>query len=130
MFLLDTNTLIYLFKEQGQVFENMDRVPPKDLKIPMAVFYELQVGIAKSVSPKRQTQQLSELMRKVAIAEFDKKAALAAAQVRAKLEQQGRAIGPIDVLIAGTTISLGAILVTHNTGEFSRVEGLNLTDWF
>ncbi len=111
MFLLDTNTLIYLFE-------------------PIAVFYELHVGIAKSAAPKRQTRQLSELMERVAIAEFDKKAALAAAQVRAKLEQQGRAIGPIDVLIAGTAISLGAVLVTHNTGEFSRVEGLNFTDWY
>lgn len=40
------------------------------------------------------------------------------------------AIGPIDILIAGTALSHGATLVTHNTGEFERIEGLSLVDWY
>ncbi|HSU84721.1 MAG TPA: VapC toxin family PIN domain ribonuclease, partial [Thermoanaerobaculia bacterium] len=32
--------------------------------------------------------------------------------------------------IAGTAISHGATLVTHNTREFERVEGLSLVDWY
>jgi tRNA(fMet)-specific endonuclease VapC len=39
-------------------------------------------------------------------------------------------IGPMDVLIAGTAVSLQADLVTHNVGEFSRVGGLSIVDWF
>jgi tRNA(fMet)-specific endonuclease VapC len=35
----------------------------------------------------------------------------------------------MDTLIAGTALSHGAILVTHNTAEFSRVKGLQLQDW-
>jgi len=83
MFLLDTNILIYLFNEKGQVFENMDKVSPDDIKIPIVSFYELQVGIAKSKAPKRQARQLSQLMQTIALAGFDQNAAIAAARVRA-----------------------------------------------
>jgi tRNA(fMet)-specific endonuclease VapC len=36
----------------------------------------------------------------------------------------------LDTLIAGTALANGAILVTHNTSEFSRVADLRLEDWF
>jgi tRNA(fMet)-specific endonuclease VapC len=39
------------------------------------------------------------------------------------------AIGPLDVLIAATAVAHGAILVTNNTREFSRVKDLALEDW-
>jgi tRNA(fMet)-specific endonuclease VapC len=34
-----------------------------------------------------------------------------------------------DMLIASHARALGLTLVTHNTDEFSRVEGLKLEDW-
>lgn len=38
-------------------------------------------------------------------------------------------IGPMDLLIAGQARSEGLILVTNNTREFERVEGLRVEDW-
>jgi hypothetical protein len=38
-------------------------------------------------------------------------------------------IGPLDLLITGTALSRGAVLVTNNTKEFSWVKGLRLADW-
>jgi tRNA(fMet)-specific endonuclease VapC len=43
--------------------------------------------------------------------------------------ESGLVIGPMDLLIAGTAVSRGAVLVTRNTKEFSRVKGLRLADW-
>jgi tRNA(fMet)-specific endonuclease VapC len=60
---------------------------------------------------------------------FDAAAAAKAALVRATLEGTGSPIGPYDTLLAGHAISLGFVLVTHNTAEFSRVAGLVLEDW-
>jgi tRNA(fMet)-specific endonuclease VapC len=91
------------------------------------VLFELQVGIAKSTSPKKRTQQL---LSRVNLVPFDRDAALAAATIRAQMEQQGTPIGQIDVLIAGTTVALQATLVTHNISEFSRVSGLAIADWY
>ncbi|MEG4541856.1 hypothetical protein [Microcoleus sp. Aus8_D4] len=52
------------------------------------------------------------------------------ATIRAQLEQQGTPIGPMDVLIVGTAVSLQGTLVTHNVKEFSRVSGLAIADWY
>jgi len=38
-------------------------------------------------------------------------------------------IGPYDLMLAGQALALGVPLVTHNTGEFTRVPGLMLEDW-
>ncbi len=130
MYILDTNTLIYYFKGQGQVAQNIANVSPQEIGISTIVLFELQVGIAKSTSPAKRTQQLQQLLSRVNVVPFDRDCALAAATIRAQLEQQGTPIGPIDVLIAGTAVSLQATLVTHNVKEFSRVSGLAIADWY
>jgi tRNA(fMet)-specific endonuclease VapC len=60
---------------------------------------------------------------------FDREAARESARVRTELEKRGIVISPMDLLIAGTALSRGAVLATNNTGEFSRIEGLRLEDW-
>ncbi|MEA5552133.1 type II toxin-antitoxin system VapC family toxin [Anabaena cylindrica UHCC 0172] len=130
MYVLDTNTLIYYFKGQGKVAQNLANVSAQEISIPTIVLFELQVGIAKSTSPAKRTQQLQELLSRVNLVLFDREAAFAAAKIRAELEQQGTPIGQIDVLIAGTAIALQSTLVTHNVKEFSRVSGLAIVDWY
>jgi tRNA(fMet)-specific endonuclease VapC len=130
MYVLDTNTLIYYFKGQGQVAQNLANVPPQEIGISTIVLLELQVGIAKSTSPAKRTQQLQQLLSRVNLVLFDRDSAVAAATIRAQLEQQGTPIGPMDVLIAGTALACQATLVTHNVKEFSRVSGLAIADWY
>ena len=130
MYVLDTNALIYYFKGQGQVAQNLANVSAQEISIPTIVLFELQVGIAKSTSPAKRTQQLQQLLSRVSLVLFDRDAALAAATIRAQLEQQGIPIGAIDVLIAGVAVSLQASLITHNVAEFSRISGLAIADWY
>jgi len=130
MYILDTNTLIYYFKGQGKVAQNLANVSPQEIGISTIVLFELQVGIAKSTSPAKRTQQLQQLLSRVNIFPFDRDAALAAATIRTQLEQKGTPIGSIDVLIAGTAIAVQATLITHNVKEFSRVSGLAIADWY
>jgi tRNA(fMet)-specific endonuclease VapC len=130
MYVLDTNTLIYYFKGQGQIAKNLANVSPQEIGISTIVLFELQVGIAKSTSPAKRTQQLQQLLSRVNLVPFDRDSAVAAATIRAQLEQQGTPIGPLDVLIAGTALAFQATLVTHNVKEFSRVSGLAIADWY
>ena len=130
MFMLDTNTLIYFFKGMGEVEENLFSHSPKDIFIPSIVIYELQVGIAKSNNPQKREKQLATLLEQINVIEFGEREGKISALIRADLETKGTPIGPIDILIAGSAKAHNLTLVTHNTKEFMRVEGLALKDWF
>lgn len=129
-YLLDTNTLIYYFKGLGNVKERLLVCQPSEIVLSSVVYYELQVGILKSTSPQKRIAQLAILKNQVSWVDFDEKSAEATAQIRVELERMGKPIGSYDVQIAGMAMANDLILVTHNTGEFDRVSGLKLEDWF
>lgn len=130
MFVLDTNTLIYYFKDMGSVSDNLLQLSPRDIGVPSIVVYELEVGIAKSTSPEKRTQQLKTFLSAVTVLPFGEAEAKSAAFIRADLEKQGQPIGPYDILIAATALTNNATLVTRNTNEYSRVKNLQLVDWY
>lgn len=130
MYLLDTNTVIYYFKNLGQVADRLLSHSPDQIAIPAVVVYELETGIAKSTQPEKRRAQLDTLLRTVAIWPFALAEAQATATLRATLEKAGQPLGPMDYLIAGTALAHQAILVTHNTREFSRAPGLLCEDWY
>jgi tRNA(fMet)-specific endonuclease VapC len=130
MYILDTNTLIYFFKGIGNVSTRLLQTPPRSIGIPTIVLFELEVGIAKSTSPKKRRLQLESLTSTVNILPLGYEEAIGASTLRADLENRGKPIGPYDVLIAGTALANKGILVTHNTSEFERIKGLQLEDWY
>ena len=92
MHALDTNSLVYFFKGMGRVSERLLSTPPRDVAIPAIVLYEIEVGIAKSSSPKKRKQQLEELLRWATVLPFDRLEARTAARIRAELERKGAPI--------------------------------------
>ena len=129
-FALDTNTVIYFFKGRGRVAETLLGIPPTQVAIPSVVVHEVETGIAKSAEPGKRREQLQALLDAGRVLPFGREEAFRAAGLRAALEREGRPIGPLDTLIAGTALAHDAVLVTHNTAEFTRVPGLRVTDWF
>jgi tRNA(fMet)-specific endonuclease VapC len=127
---LDTNTLIYFFKGLGSVFNQMLTVAPGEIAIPAVAIFELEVGIGKSSSPRKRITQLQEFTSLVTIISFGQPEAKCAAGIRIKLERQGLSIGPCDILIAASALANNRTLVTHNTREFERVDGLKIEDWY
>jgi tRNA(fMet)-specific endonuclease VapC len=103
---------------------------PRDIAIPAVVLYELEVGIAKSSSPRKRVKQLEELTSVTQILSFGPAEAKAAAAIRVELEKKGAPIGPYDLLIAGTALAHGARLVTRNTREFKRIKKLQVESWY
>lgn len=51
------------------------------------------------------------------------------ARVRLHLETRGEKIGDRDTIIAAHALALGAVLITRNVAEFSRVPGLKVENW-
>jgi tRNA(fMet)-specific endonuclease VapC len=129
MYALDTNTLSYFFKGIGNVGKRLLATSPSEIAIPSVVLFELEFGLTRSGRYEQRRAQLQEILSLTVALPFGPAAARASAQIRSELERLGTPIGPYDLLIAGTALSHGAILVTHNTGEFGRIPGLVLEDW-
>lgn len=121
--------MIHYLKGDPGIVAGISQTAPGEMAIPDIVLYELEYGALRSKLSARRRRELENGLKFIRHVPFDWKAAMASAKIRVELEKQGLAMGPIDVLIAGTALSLGALLVTNNTAEFSRVPGLRVADW-
>ena len=129
-YMLDTNTCIYAMRQRSpSIVRRIRRSRIGDIGISTMVLSELQYGVIKSSQMSRNQAVLDAFAASLEIAPYDAGAAVVYGPVRAELERQGQPIGSIDLLIAAHALSLGAILVTHNTREFNRVTGLHVEDW-
>jgi tRNA(fMet)-specific endonuclease VapC len=128
--LLDTNILIYFFKNAGAVRTHMAQRKDVDIKLCTPVLWELMSGALKAQDPRSPLAQLELVKTRFEVLPLDLPAAEQAAQIRAQLEGQGTPIGPVDTLIAGIALSRGLTLVTRNTREFGRVVGLTVENWY
>ena len=98
--------------------------------ISSVVLHELWYGVAKSARPDTNTERVQAFLAgPLEILPWDEADARAAGEVRAQLEKEGRPIGAYDALIAAQAVRRGITLVTANTREFDRVEGLMLENW-
>ena len=129
MFLLDTNTLIYLFKQQGQVAAHLQSHPAHEVLIPSVVLFELEYGVMRSTRPAPQRAGIDLALQAYGVVGMDDASAKAAASIKHTLEMAGTPIGPCDQLIAGIAVANGMTLVTRNTREFERVPGLRVANW-
>ena len=94
------------------------------------VVYELWHGATRSARRVENIERVRGVLSgDIDVIPFDDEDAVRAGELRAALEALGTPIGPYDVLIAAQALRLDATLITANTGEFARVEGLRLEDW-
>lgn len=130
MYALDTNTLSYFLRGEGNVAERLAAVSADRLGVPSVVEYELRYGLKRIGAGDRRTAELNRLLRALMPLPFDAAAAEIAAQIRVALEARGEAIGSFDLFIAATALAHNAILVTRNQREFARVALLQVEDWY
>mgnify|MGYP002737779276 CR=1 FL=1 len=129
LYLVDTNTAIEAMRGRAPELRSRFNRHSASLSTSTVVIHELLFGVARSNHPakvRRQVDWFSELLE---VLPFDEAAAEHSADIRARLAEAGTPIGGYDVLIAGQARSRGLVVVTNNTDEFERVEGLRVEDW-
>lgn len=130
MFLLDTNVCIHLLNKRHLEIESRFRqCSPAELSLCSVVKAELLFGARHSKKVEANLQLLKLFFEPLGSLPFDDKCAEEYGLIRADLSSQGKIIGPNDLIIAATAKAHDAVLVTHNTKEFSRITGLRLEDW-
>lgn len=92
-------------------------------------YAELAYEVEKSRVREKNRIALTVLLSEIRIVPFDDLAAQVYGGVREDLQKKGTPIDPLDALIAAHAKALNLTLVTNNTKEFARVDGLALDDW-
>ena len=133
LYLLDTNVLSRLARGVDKAIADNVARHVDDCVLSAVAWYELEYGAARSRDPVSSGARLA-LLRSIIpfVRPFGEDDAAEAAAVRAYLETlkpNAQPIGPHDVLLAGHALALGAVLVTHNVREFTRVPRLVVEDW-
>ncbi|HNS23151.1 MAG TPA: type II toxin-antitoxin system VapC family toxin [Sedimentisphaerales bacterium] len=90
---------------------------------------ELYVGVARSRCPQEDERALATLLSEFEILEFNDAAARIFGAITAFLQQIGRPIGDMDVLIAATAMSCGHSLITRDSRHFRHVPTLIVEDY-
>ena len=130
VYMLDTDISSYIMKRSHEsVLKRLQTVAVGDVSISAITKSELMYGV--EVSPRKQQDNaaLAAFLKHVEVLDYPGEAAVDYGQIRAALKLAGNMIGANDLLIAAHARSLGLILVTNNTREFARVEGLKLENW-
>ena len=130
---LDTNVCIDLIRGLSVPVRRRFKQAVDDgsvLCVSSVVLHELWYGVAKSGYRDRNTERLQAFLSgPFEILQWDDADARAAGEVRSQLESEGQSIGAYDSLIAAQAVRRGITLVTANTKEFKRVDGLMWEDW-
>lgn len=129
-YLLDSNVCIRLINNSSPTVTTQLAIQqPEDICVSTITQLELYYGAYRSVQQERNLEILQRFFSQFTIIPLDSKAAKIAGRIRAELAAMGTPIGPNDLQIAAIALANSLILVTHNVGEFRRVNGLQIEDW-
>ena len=128
-YLLDTNTCIFLMKNIESVVSNYKTKHYLGVALSTITVAELHFGVYNSKHREKNGRSLSGFLVGVDVLEFDGLAAVEYGRIRADLQWRGEPIGSLDMLIAAHALAKDLTLVTDNTREFERVEGLQIENW-
>ena len=128
-YMLDTNIVSDLIKNpQGKAAKRIARVGEDNVCTSIIVEAELRYGSAKSGST-RLLKAVEDILGELPVLPFEGPADTEYGGIRAELEAAGRLIGSNDLLIAAHAKASGATIVTANSSEFKRINGLKVENW-
>lgn len=128
--MLDTNVCIRVLRDKTPALRQRFSEEAGGLCISAITLTELLHGAERSARPPHNRALVENFASRLDVLAFDAEAAAHAGEIRAYLERAGQMIGPYDLLIAAHGRCHGLVVVTSNLGEFNRVPGLRVENWF
>jgi len=127
-YLLDTDTVSFALRGDGNVAVTMLSQKPSQLAISSLTLGELRFGAEKRKS-KKLHHLIDVFVGTIEVLAYGAEAATYFGKLCALLQRRGTPIGTVDTMIAAHAQSLDRVLVTNNGRHFSRVAGLKLENW-
>lgn len=129
MYLLDTDTVIYILKGHPAVTENLKSHLSDPIKISVVTYMELYYGAYKSQRITANAARVKTIAQSIEMVPINAAVAETFGMIKANLESGGNRLDDFDLAIAATALANNLILVTNNTDHFSRIDGLRIENW-
>lgn len=123
--LLDSTFLHDLVRGENDAVARLDDLITAGTPIALSALTVFEVGVGLRGAGEQYRDRFAAVVDDLEVVEFGIAEAWGALRIQRALYRAGEAIGTVDVLIAGTALErTDPRVLTRNTGEFSRVDGL------
>lgn len=129
LFMLDTNAVSAVMHGRNPALDRrVTRSQVGLLCISCVTYGETKFGLALRPGASRLISAADHLFGRIAILPWTRETADGYAWLRAEMRRIGKALAPLDMLIAAHAVEAGATLVTSDRA-FLHVPGLSVEDW-
>lgn len=129
IYLLDTNACIHHLKFSDSPITRKLTIHLPETAVCSVTKAELFYGAMRSTNPTQAIREQQDFLELFVSLAFDDAAAQICGRIRAQLANQGTPIGPYDLQIGAISLAYDLTLITHNVGEFNRIQDLKIEDW-
>lgn len=127
--IFDTSVLIAIERSPHQIEKVIDGREEEPFGISVITASELLHGVHRADSEKRRIKReafVEKVIEVFPIYPFDLGVARIYARIWAHLAKKGMTIGSHDLMIASTCIFLGFSVITSDTRDYGKIEGLTI----
>jgi tRNA(fMet)-specific endonuclease VapC len=128
-YMLDTDICFYVISERPARLRGRFNRLEEQLCVSAITKGEMLYAAEKSERIDENLKTVEAFCAGLEVLPFGDRAAAHFGQLRATLRRKGTPIGPYDMLIGAHARSEGLTLVTDNTREFGRIDGLHVEGW-
>lgn len=127
-YLLDTNICVHFLRGQFGLMEKFQEVGIENFAISEVTLAELVFGAENSSNPKKNLELIEAFTNRVVVLPIFNTIHYYGKE-KARLRSKGLMISDFDLLIGGTAVVGGLIMVTENVKEFERISGIQIENW-
>lgn len=128
-YLIDSDILSYIATGDETTVRNYKMHRNDELCISPITTLEQYFGMEHPDYDEAEGLRVMKLMETLIPIPFDERAGRQAGLVRSFLNSPKRNATPLDTLLAGHALALGAVLVTNNEKDFAKIPGLRIENW-
>jgi len=127
--MLDTNTVSEIVSYRRPEFRVRLRSElPRGILVSAISYGETMYGLSKNPAATRIATMTAAFFAETTVLPFTANAALRYGELRAEMSRNGKALQPLDMLIAAHALEAGTTLVSSDRA-FRHVPGLTVEDW-
>jgi tRNA(fMet)-specific endonuclease VapC len=129
IYLLDTNVVSNAVHRRSDVVaKRLLNVDTNQLKVSSITYGEVQFGLAQRPDSKKLAEAITDFFIEIEVLSWTDLTAQTYGRLRAVMRSAGKALEPLDMLIAAHALEAGAVLVSSDSA-FRHVPDLTVEDW-